>query len=171
MTKLWVEWTTTEIRILKEIWADQRPIKTNADRLPRHGLRAILVKGQSLKLPPRLSVKSEYSAAFAVLKQALEQTPDHAKNLVLRTGISRRHVTDFLKLMHSDGRTHITGWRKTARNGPPFPIYAWGEGDDVPKPEPAAVRNKIRRKDLPRAGVNPFRQMVASARNNEMEAA
>lgn len=165
--KAWAEWTTKEIRILEEIWALREPLKTNMHRLPRHTLHATHVKGQSLGLPPRMNVKSEYSPAFAVLKQALEVNPDHAKSLADRTGVSYRRVGEFLKVMHGEGRIHITGWRKTERNGPPFPIYAWGEGDDIRKPKPAAMRNRLRRK----SAANPFAQLVVHAANVQREAA
>lgn len=164
--KVWHEWTTTEIRILREIWARTEPLKTNMHLLPRHTLHATHVKGQSLGLPARHNVKSEYSPAYAVLKIALEESPDHAKSLSERTGVSYRRVGDFLKEMHNAGRIHVTGWRKTERNGPPFPIYAWGDGDDVRKPQPAAMRNRLRRRDVPRAAINPFSQLVALSRDH-----
>jgi hypothetical protein len=170
-TKVWHEWTTTEIRTLKEIWARTEPLKTNMHLLPRHTLHATHVKGQSLGLPARLNVKSEYSPAYAVLKLALEESPDHAKSLAERTGVSYRRVGNFLKEMHDASRIHVTGWRKTARNGPPFPIYAWGEGDDVRKPQPAAMRNRIGHKSGARSMSNPFSQLVAYARDVHQEAA
>lgn len=170
-TKVWHEWTTVEIRILKEIWASSEPLKTKMNLLPRHSLRATLVKGQNLGLAPRLSAKSEYSAAYAVLKLALEESPDHAHGLAERTGVSYRRVGNFLKDMHDAGRIHVTGWRKTARNGPPYPIYAWGEGDDVRKPQPAAMRNRIGRKSSALATNNPFCQLVAYARDVQREVA
>jgi hypothetical protein len=169
--KVWHEWTTVEIRILKEIWACNEPLKTKMHLLPRHTLRATLVKGQNLGLAQRRNVKSEYSPAFAVLKAALEASSDHAKGLAERTGVSYRRVGEFLKVMHDAGRIHVTGWRKTEVNGPPFPIYAWGEGDDVRKPKPAAMRNRLRRKDVPRVGANPFTQLVAYAHDVQREAA
>jgi hypothetical protein len=165
--KAWIAWTTTEIRILKEIWACNEPMKTKMHLLPRHSLRATLVKGQSLGLPLRHNVKSEYSAAYAVLKLALEESPDHAKALAERTGVSYRRVGNFLKEMHDAGRIHVTGWRKTERNGPPYPIYAWGEGDDVRKPKPAAMRNRLRRKVI----ANPFAHLVSYASDIQREAA
>ncbi|HEX7911750.1 MAG TPA: hypothetical protein VF534_27165 [Paraburkholderia sp.] len=166
-TKVWHEWTTTEIRILKEIWARTEPLKTNMHLLPRHTLHSTHVKGQSLGLPARLNVKSEYSPAYAVLKLALEESPDGAKGLAERTGVSYRRVGNFLKDMHDANRIHITGWRKTERNGPPFPIYAWGEGDDVRKPKPAAMRNRLRRK----AVANSFAHLVNYACDIQREAA
>ena len=168
--KEWIEWTTGEIRILREIWASERPLKTNMHLLPRHGLRAIIAKGHYEGLPARHNVKAEYSAAYAVLKLALEAFPDHARGLAERTRVSYRRVGDFLREMHADGRIHVTGWRKTARNGPPFPIYAWGEGDDVRKPQPAALRNRLRHGDLTHASANPFGQLVAYARDAQREA-
>ncbi|KAA1012999.1 hypothetical protein FVF58_09415 [Paraburkholderia panacisoli] len=169
--KVWIEWTTTEIRILKEIWACNEPMKTKMHLLPRHSLRATLFKGQSLGLPARHNVKSEYSPAFAILKHALETSSDHAKSLAERTGVSYRRVGEFLKVMHDDNRIHITGWRKTELNGPPFPIYAWGEGDDVRKPQPAAMRNRLKHKSPAKCANNPFGQLVAYARETHREAA
>jgi hypothetical protein len=169
--KAWAEWTTVEIRILKEIWASNEPLKTRMYLLPRHTIAATHMKGRSLGLPPRFNVKAEYSAAYAVLKMALEESPDHAHSLAERTGVSYRRVGNFLKDMHDAGRIHVTGWRKTARNGPPFPIYAWGEGDDVRKPQPAAMRNRIGRKSPTLAASNPFGQLVAYARVTQREAA
>lgn len=170
-TKAWSEWTTVEIRILKEIWASNLPLKTNMHLLPRHTVAAAHMKGRTIGLPCRHNVKAEYSAAYAVLKLALEESPDHAKSLAERTGVSYRRVGDFFKDMHGEGRIHITGWRKTARNGPPYPIYAWGEGDDVRKPQPAAIRSRLGHKSGALSMSNPFGQMVAYARNIQTEAA
>lgn len=169
--KAWAEWTTVEIRVLEEIWASNEPLKTNMHRLPRHTVAAAHMKGQGLGFPARHNVKSEYSAAYSVLKMALESTPDHGKSLAGRTGVSYRRVQDFLREMHAAARIHITGWRKTARNGPPFPIYAWGEGDDVRKPKPSATRKLIGQRDSARNVANPFGQLIAYATDAQRRAA
>ncbi|TDV04666.1 hypothetical protein [Paraburkholderia caballeronis] len=167
--KQWVEWTTGELRILREIWASSEPLKTNVHRLPRHTLRSILFKGRREGLPPRYTVKSAYSPAFGVLKQELQRASNHVHGLAANTGVSYRRAHEFARVMHADGKIHITGWRKTERNGPAAPIYAWGEGDDVPRPEPARVRERLPRKTD--ASRNPFGQIIDYARQQQREAA
>ncbi|MBB3258204.1 hypothetical protein F4827_003072 [Paraburkholderia bannensis] len=167
--KAWFEWTTHEEAILAEIWALPTPIKTNMHRLPRRSPRAAMQHAHEIGLPPRTRGKAEYSAAYAILKMALERGPNHALGLAEVTGVSYRRVHDFLRTMHAEDKVHITGWRKTARNGPPPPVYAWGEGDDVPRPRPAALRNRLRHKKD--ASMNPFAQIADYARKLHREAA
>ncbi|MBR8343058.1 hypothetical protein KDX40_04810 [Burkholderia ambifaria] len=167
MAKQWNPWTTCELKILREIWASERPLKTNLHRLPRHTLRAIIFRGQQEGLPPRYSVKAEYSPAFAVLKRMLEKAPDGALGLSEKTGVSYRRAHEFCRAMHKEGRIHITGWRKKDRNGPAAPIWAWGEGDDVRRPQAPAIGHR-------RAGkkaATPFGQLIDYAEQLYREAA
>ena len=168
--RVWIEWTNHENAILREIWALSTPVKESMHRLPRHtSVRAVLQHAHEIGLPPRKRGKSEYSAAYGVLKQALERGPNHALALADLTGVSYRRVHEFCRVMHAEGKIHITNWRKVERNGPPVPIYAWGEGEDAERPKPAALRNKLRhRKD---ASLNPFGLMVAYAKQQHQEAA
>lgn len=167
--KTWAEWTNHEEAILAEIWALPTPVKESMHRLPRHSERAAMQHAHEIGLPPRTRGKSEYSAAYAVLKMELERAPNHAEGLTEKTGVSYRRTQDFLRDMHSEGKVHITGWRKTRRNGPPPPIYAWGEGEDVSRPEPAAVRKRLGHKKA--AHLNPFGQMLDYAKQLQREAA
>lgn len=168
--KRWVEWTNHENAILREIWELPTPVKESMHRLPRHtNVHAVLQHAHEIGLPPRKRGKSEYSAACSVIKKELERAPCHAAALSEITGVSYRRVHELCRVMHAEGKIHITNWRKTERNGPPAPIYAWGEGEDAKRPKPAALRNKLRHKKD--ASLNPFGQMVAYARQQHREAA
>ena len=167
MAKQWNPWTTGELKILREIWASERPLKTNLDRLPRHTLSAIIFRGHREGLPARRSVKAEYSPAFAVIKQALEKAPDTALGLSQKAGVSYRRAHEFCRLMHQDEQIHITGWRQKDRNGPPAPIWAWGEGDDVRKPKPVALGHRIAKKKA----ATPFGQLISYSEQLHREAA
>ncbi|UEP31595.1 hypothetical protein [Burkholderia sp. B21-007] len=167
MAKQWNPWTTGELKILREIWASERPLKTNIGRLSRHTLSAILFRAHREGLPRRLSVKAEYSPAFAVIKQALLKAPDNALGLSEKAGVSYRRAHEFCRLMHEAGQIHITGWRKNYRNGPPSPIWAWGEGDDVKRPKPIALGHRIARKK----SAAPFDQIISYSEQMHREAA
>lgn len=167
MAKQWNPWTTMELRILREIWASERPLKTNLHRLPRHTLRAIIFRGQREGLAPRYSVKAEYSPAFAVLKATLEKAPDSALGLSEKTGVSYRRAHEFCRVMHQAQQIHITGWRKRERNGPAAPIWAWGEGDDVRRPKPQGIGHRIAGKKV----ATPFDQIISYSEQLHREAA
>lgn len=166
----WIEWTTVEVRILREAWESGKPLRLFMHLLPRHSLRAALVKGRHMGLPPRTGITREESKNIANMRQILKAGPVDAGSLAEKSGMSKRVAQDFLKEAHADGQAHICGYRKMHRNGPPYAIFAWGDGDDVPHPKPAKLKDRLR-KPSPSTASNPFRRMILDARQNSKEAA
>lgn len=169
--KAWVDWTTTEIRILTDAWNSGRPIRAFMHLLPRHSLRAALVKGRLIGLPVREGVVRCESANKTAMREAVKASAHHALSLSEKVGVSRRTAQSFLKEMHEYGVIHISGWRKLERNGPPLAMYAWGKGEDVAMPKPLALRDRFRKRSLSKAGADPFKQLVDYSRALHQEAA
>ncbi|MDE1139945.1 MAG: hypothetical protein PW999_09880 [Paraburkholderia tropica] len=160
-------WTTTEIAILKEIWESGRPMRTMMDRLPRHTKAAAIVKGHALGLRPRTEVIRVESPNRTAMREAIKSGAYHAKSLAEKVGVSRRTTECYLRELHGYKIIHICGWRKSERNGPPYPIFAWGKYDDEPKPAPANFRDRFRRRNPNKPAVDPFKQLIDYAANRE----
>lgn len=148
-------WTTTEEAILREIWASGLPMRACIDRLPRHSLRAALVRGHQMGLPARTEVRRMESPNKTAMRAAVQTAAHYSLSLAEAVGVSRRTAEHFLSEFHEYGVIHICGWRKIHRNGPALPMFAWGKGEDEPMPKAARISRHLGRR-MSEKSDNPF---------------
>lgn len=59
-------------------------------------------------------------------------------------GMAHGYAIRVTRQWHKNGLTHIARWERNT-SGPPVPFYAWGEGEDAPKPRPHRARTRCRK--------------------------
>lgn len=71
-------------------------------------------------------------------------------------GIELRNAREYLKLAKSEGKAHVTKWEKHGLfgNGPPVPVFTYGDGEDAPRPTPMTCAESMRRQRA-----NPLRKL------------
>ena len=80
-----------------------------------------------------------------ILLRALERGEDLDHHKAARlTGLSVRNAREYLKMMHTAGDCHIDRWASN-RQGPKFPVYVEGRGEDAAKPD-VKVEKALRRR-------------------------
>lgn len=65
---------------------------------------------------------------------ALKEKPRNATEAAKVAFTIRDWARHLLKRLHAAKRVHIVGWTHSSR-GPYAPVYAWGPGEDAPKPQ------------------------------------
>jgi hypothetical protein len=78
------------------------------------------------------------------------------------TGMSVKSGREYLRVLHAAHEIHILRWRFSGR-GPRYPVFAWGEDDDVPKPDLVKERARRRHARWVVQGA-PLRVMLGSKR-------
>lgn len=88
---------------------------------------------------------------YVMLKKAFEQGKKMSiKEAVELTRHNRSTCRDYLDLLHSAKIIRIVYWRQSNAKGRWFPVYVFGDEEDVPKPsiEDRHERRRIRRNGI-----------------------
>ena len=72
--------------------------------------------------------------------------PLSAADLSTFTGLRKRMVQNWLKLMLECGYVHVARWGLDANNRPLVPMYLWGNGKNVERPGDATTSTQRMRK-------------------------
>lgn len=88
---------------------------------------------------------------YVMLKKAFEQGKKMSiKEAVAFTRLNRSTCRNYLHLLHGAKVICIAYWRQSNARGRWFPVYVFGDDEDVPKPniEDRHARRRIRRNGI-----------------------
>lgn len=92
--------------------------------------------------------RSTSKRKLEAIKQVLIKKPMTIRNVAAAIFASEIGLYQYFVMLHSTKQVHICGYEfavKKKKNGK-SPVYAWGEGEDVPKPPPKTPLQCFREK-------------------------
>lgn len=129
-------WLEEDDVLLTLLWADPAPLKTHLHRFPGRSYDSLIQRGKTLELPDRRGMRLARSEATvgARIREQMELLPGTTLELSARAIASKRTVQNFIERHRAE--VHIVDYRPRGISGPPPAVFAWGVGEDLPRPGP-----------------------------------
>ncbi|MEL6236958.1 MAG: hypothetical protein AAFO57_00320 [Pseudomonadota bacterium] len=141
-----LKWSPEEDKIIVDHWHTDKPIRMWVDLLPGRSEIAINKRAIVLQLGQRGHLtKRGNSPAWRVIRKLLESGEMLSPiEIEKRTGISRRHVYNEMRLHHS-AEVHVGGYGERGKGGYRPKLWKLGPGEDAAWPEPMTMTERNRR--------------------------
>lgn len=130
-------WLAEQDELLTRLWADPAPLKMHMHLFPGRTYDAIIARGKTLGLPDRrhgMRLARAEATTGARIREQMEACPGTALELATRAIASKRTVQNFIERHRAE--LHIVNYRPRGKSGPPPAVFAWGPGEDLPRPPP-----------------------------------
>jgi transposase len=135
-------WPDEQIALLKKVWDDPAPMKTQMDLFPGRTEGALKAMGAALGLPDRRLLNSERAdkSSGERIKAAIKKRPGTYDELAARLSVSQSTVRRFITKFRAE--VHIKRYRRRRGDDGYRPaVWAWGAGPDAPWPKAATPRD------------------------------
>ncbi|WP_106351421.1 hypothetical protein [Paraburkholderia fungorum] len=156
--------------LLTRLWADPMPLKAHLHLFAGRSYDSLIQRGKTLELPDRrrdMRLARSEATVGARIREQMELLPGTTLELSMRAIASKRTVQNFIERHRGD--VHIVDYRPRGISGPPPAVFAWGAGEDLPRPEPqsptVAARKyyRKRRRDPYQRELDAARQRIRYA--------
>ncbi|MDE3023384.1 MAG: hypothetical protein KGI54_16300 [Pseudomonadota bacterium] len=135
-------WTPEEKQLLLEKWKTCRTWKEVSTFFPDRTPNGVKQKAVELGYEGLPNLKRPSGTNWPVIMAALKtRGPMHTIEISSYTGIPRSTVMKVIKAAHARGEVYISAWGSNAVSGYWPRIWAYGVGDDAPRPR--AISRKI----------------------------
>ena len=135
-------WPDEQIALLKQVWANPAPLKTQLHLFPGRTDGALKAMGAALNLPDRRLLNSQRAdeSSGARIKAAIQKRPGTYAELAARLSVSQATVRRFITKFRAD--VHIKRYRSRRGEDGYWPaVWAWGACEDAMWPERADPRD------------------------------
>ncbi|MBW9132909.1 hypothetical protein JNC05_27925 [Paraburkholderia ginsengiterrae] len=164
-------WSPEEDALLTRLWADPAPLKIHVHRFSGRSYDSLIQRGKKeLGLPDRrrdMRLARSEATVGARIREQMEREPGTTAELAARSLASKRTVQNFIERHRAEVR--VIDYRPRGISGPPPAVFAWGAGEDMPRPAPqdatVAARKyyRKRRRDPYLRDIDATRQRIRYA--------
>lgn len=79
-------------------------------------------------------------AGYASIIRTTQVRPTTAQRVATRFGVQLQTARRVMARLHDLGMVHVSGWERPHARGSSIPLWAFGAGQDQPRPEPPSGR-------------------------------